>query len=83
MVQWTLVWAGIGVLTAISGALLGWVVFPGAVHDKILEVSREGNGQAGCSVACECTANELHTGMLQEISCKDKRLMEYFPENYY
>lgn len=39
MVQWTLVWAGIGVLTAISGALLGWVVFPVAVHEKILEVS--------------------------------------------
>ncbi|XP_021695540.1 sensory neuron membrane protein 2 isoform X1 [Aedes aegypti] len=37
MVQWTLVWAGIGVLTAISGALLGWVVFPVAVHEKILE----------------------------------------------
>ncbi|XP_065087461.1 sensory neuron membrane protein 2 isoform X2 [Ochlerotatus camptorhynchus] len=37
MVQWTLVWAGIGVLMAISGALLGWVVFPVAVHDKIIE----------------------------------------------
>lgn len=38
MVQWTLVWAGIGVLTAILGALLGWIVFPAAVHEKIIEV---------------------------------------------
>ncbi|XP_053689569.1 sensory neuron membrane protein 2 isoform X2 [Sabethes cyaneus] len=37
MVQWTLVWAGIGLLTAVCGALLGLVVFPGAVHDKIIE----------------------------------------------
>ncbi|XP_055621367.1 sensory neuron membrane protein 2 isoform X2 [Toxorhynchites rutilus septentrionalis] len=37
MVQWTLVWAGIGVLIAISGALLGWIVFPAAVHEKIIE----------------------------------------------
>ncbi|XP_055531057.1 sensory neuron membrane protein 2 isoform X1 [Wyeomyia smithii] len=37
MVQWTLVWAGVGVLTAVCGALLGLIVFPGAVHDKIIE----------------------------------------------
>lgn len=38
MVQCTLVLAGIGVFMAVGGALLGWVVFPGAVHDKIIEV---------------------------------------------
>uniref|UniRef100_A0A1Q3FQQ9 Sensory neuron membrane protein 2 n=1 Tax=Culex tarsalis TaxID=7177 RepID=A0A1Q3FQQ9_CULTA len=37
MVQCTLVLAGIGVFMAVGGALLGWVVFPGAVHDKIIE----------------------------------------------
>ncbi|XP_055601534.1 sensory neuron membrane protein 2 isoform X2 [Uranotaenia lowii] len=37
MVQCSLISAGIGVLTAVFGVLLGWVVFPGAVHDKIIE----------------------------------------------
>uniref|UniRef100_A0AAG5D386 Sensory neuron membrane protein 2 n=1 Tax=Anopheles atroparvus TaxID=41427 RepID=A0AAG5D386_ANOAO len=47
MVQCTLIWAGIGVVMAVSGALLGWVVFPRAVHEKIIENTelRQGTDQ--------------------------------------
>uniref|UniRef100_A0A4Y0BLJ9 Sensory neuron membrane protein 2 n=1 Tax=Anopheles funestus TaxID=62324 RepID=A0A4Y0BLJ9_ANOFN len=47
MVQCTLIWAGIGVMMAVSGALLGWVVFPRAVHEKVIEATelRQGTDQ--------------------------------------
>lgn len=32
--------AFIGLLVAITGAILGWVVFPNIIHDRIIEVRR-------------------------------------------
>ena len=38
MVNWTIVSSVVGGLLAISGVLLGWAIFPKAVHEKIIEV---------------------------------------------